>query len=85
MTDPKVLEYFDKKRLVFRRQNNRVLVEFRIYFLEEQFRSTNRLLEPIKWETIEIQLGEAYKELMALRRVKNNYNKKGTPVIFSKL
>ena len=70
MTNPVVQKYFEKKRMVYRRQADRVMAEARVRYLEQQFRGTIRLLEPLKWESLEIQLGDAYKELMILRKVK---------------
>ena len=70
MTHPAVHKYFEKKRAVYRRQVDRVMAEVRVRYLEQQFRGTIRLLEPLKWESLEIQLGDAYKELMKLSKVK---------------
>jgi hypothetical protein len=70
MSNPAVQKYFEKKRLVYRRQVDRVMAEARVRYLEQQFRGTVRLLEPLKWESLEMQLGDAYKELMKLRKVK---------------
>jgi len=48
MTDPAVQKYFEKKRLVYRRQVDRVMAEARVRYLEQQFRGTIRLLEIMK-------------------------------------
>ena len=70
MTDKAVLKYYEKKRLVIRRCNDRVMAEQRVRFLEYKFKTTIWYLERLEKETIEAQLGEAYMELMNLKRVK---------------
>ena len=59
MPDSKIASYYQKKYRVFQRRNERALAEQRVLFLESRFRATTRLLEPLKWEAIEAQLGDA--------------------------
>jgi len=70
LTKETILPYYEKRCLVIRRQGDRVIAEARVRYLENEFRACSWFLERFRKETLQAQLGEAYKELMNLSKVK---------------